>query len=188
MNGSLLSPPSPGLLQAGCYWRPEPTAPPRASAPTSDQTEGILAEVSLTEEESEDRSSSAQPSLVPSPKSTDHDEDAPISVSSTEDEVACSPTEDTERSDNAADVVALTSVSEDEPEHGDGEDETEEDRGAAEEEEAEETDEEEDAEEEEEAECGQTSPLSSIWKALRHFAYYHGRHCHSNCTACEHAS
>ena len=64
---------------------------------------------------------------------------APISVSSAEDEVACSPTEDTERSNDDADVVALTSVSEDEPERGDGEDETEEDREADEEEEGEET-------------------------------------------------
>ena len=71
-NDSLLPlPPRTGLLQSGCYWRPEPTAPPGASTPASEQAAGVLAEVSLTEEESEAHSGSAQPSLIPSPKSTD---------------------------------------------------------------------------------------------------------------------
>ena len=146
-NDSLLHlPPSPGLLQSGCYWRLEPETPPGASAAASEQDAGVLAEVSLTEEESDAHSGSTQPSLLPSPKSTDHEADSPISVSSTDADGVCSPTEDTERSNEDATVVALTSASEEELTYEDEEEGTQGGGEAEEEEEEEVTDEAEDAE------------------------------------------
>ena len=77
---------------------------------------------------------------------TDHAEASPISVSSTEDEEDCSPTE-TEQSNDDTNVVTLTSMSEDEAEQEEEEEETKVGNEAEEGEEEDETDEEEEAEE-----------------------------------------
>ena len=76
---------------------------------------------------------------------TDHAEASPISVSSTEDEEDCSPTE-TEQSNDDTNVVTLTSMSEDEAEQEEEEEETKVGNEAEEGEEEDETDEEEEAE------------------------------------------
>ena len=82
-----------------------------------------LLEISLTDEDSEDRADSTQPSLVPSPESTDMEMDAPISVSSADDEQAGSPTEEKEQSTADVTVVPIASESEEEQEEEEGEEE-----------------------------------------------------------------
>ena len=136
-GSSLHPPPRPGLLEAGCCWRQEHAAAANgASAPSPKRVGGVLEEISLTDEDLEDRAGSARPSLVPSPMNTDQEIDAPISVSSAEDEQAGSPTEET---------VPIASESEEEPVEEEKEEEEEEEAEAeAEAEEEEEEEEEED--------------------------------------------
>ena len=136
---SLHLPPRPGLLEAGCYWRQTHAADAAsANTPNPKGAEGVLAEISLTDEDSEDKAGSTQPSLIPSPESTDQELDAPIFVSSADEQQASSPTEETEQSHADSKVVSVALESEEEPAEEEEEEEAEDEETVEEEEEEEE--------------------------------------------------
>ena len=100
--------------QGCCRRRPVTATRTSATEPASSQASGVLAEVSLTETDTEAGGNGTSPSAVPSPGSTDHAAASPISVGSSEDADNCSPDADTEPSLEETQVVTLTSMSEDE--------------------------------------------------------------------------
>ena len=83
-DSSLLLPPAPGMLQHGCYWRPEAgtstsTHLADAQSPANDTPAGSPVTEGLV-----DPSTGALPSLLPSPDSIDSEQDRPdrpVSVS-----------------------------------------------------------------------------------------------------------
>ena len=97
-NSFIHLPPAPGLLQNGCYWRPAEAVSDSASNSGPQQSSVTVHESSSAEDEAAVHDGNAQPSLLPSPSSTDCDKDHPVSVSSEEEEAASSPTQASEPS------------------------------------------------------------------------------------------
>ena len=114
-NSFIHLPPAPGLLQNGCYWRPAEVVSDSTSSSGPQRSSVTAHESSSAEDEAAAHDGNAQPSLLPSPSSTDCDKDHPVSVSSEEDEAASSPTQASEPSTERTVVTVTSPVGAEEP-------------------------------------------------------------------------
>ena len=101
-DDSLLLPPTPGMHQHGCYWRPEAgtsrsTHLAGAQSPANDTPAGSPVSEGLV-----DHSTSALPSLLPSPDSINSEQNCPVRP------VSVSSREEAESSPQASEPTALS--------------------------------------------------------------------------------
>ena len=104
-------PPSPGLLQNGCYWRHRQTCPANTTESHNTHAGVALAEISLTDTNSEGSERDTPPSEVPEPDSRGQVTASPTSPIAIEENI-CSQNNDTEPSEEDAQVETITSMSE----------------------------------------------------------------------------